>query len=115
MQQLENLDELRLEELSLIAKDWCLVNGISKDNFYYIFQIYFKIFFKGLVFLEKNNELMANKTQNHDSALPLPVTLFPTQYPDKEFLFATSIQNHFNELIYTISNDYEFLRDTLEK
>ncbi len=58
---------------------------------------------------------MANKAQNHDSALPLPVTLFPTQYPNEQFQFALSIQNHFNELIYTISNDYEFLRDTLEK
>lgn len=94
MQHFDNLSELSIEELSLVTKDWCLVNG--------------------LVLLEKNNEYMANKAQNHDSALPLPVTLFPTQYPNEQFQFALSIQNHFNELIYTISNDYEFLRDTLE-
>jgi hypothetical protein len=28
MQHFDNLSELSIEELSLVTKDWCLVNGI---------------------------------------------------------------------------------------
>lgn len=60
--------------------------------------------------LAKNN----NQT-THDTAGPLPVTLHPSEFPSNEFQFAISIQNIFNQLIFNISNDYDFLKETLKK
>lgn len=60
----------------------------------------------------KNND---SEQQSHDLALALPVTLHPTKFPAKEFQFALSIQDNFNELIYNISQDYEFLKETLKE
>jgi glutathione synthase len=84
------IDETRLKEYSLATKDYCLVNG--------------------LLALNKTNDLV----QQHDFASPLPVTLLPSKFPKKEFDFAKELQSHFNELIYLISKDFEFLRDALK-
>ncbi len=52
--------------------------------------------------------------ETHDLAYPLPVTLYPSQMPKKQFEFATEIQSYFNELIHRIANDYDFLKKVLE-
>ena len=68
---------------------------------------------KGLICLtsDKNED----NSLRHDTALSLPVTLYPTKLPAKEFNYAFDIQKDFNRLIFNISNDYEFLKKTLKK
>ncbi len=56
-----------------------------------------------------------NGYQRQDTSYPLPVTLFPTKLPAKEFNYACNIQKDFNQLIFSISKDYEFLKKTLKK
>ena len=69
--------------------------------------------FQGLVSLKKPNH--ANEKQSHDVASPLPVTLMPSKFSAKEFNFALELQKHFNELIYLISKDFEFLKESLKE
>jgi len=65
---------------------------------------------KGLVLLSKSTEGI-----NHDSADCLAVTLFPTKFPSVEYNYAVQMQTDYNELVLGISNDYEFLRDSLKE
>jgi hypothetical protein len=48
-------------------------------------------------------------------ASPLPVTLLPSKFPEKEYNFALELQKHFQELIYLISKDFEFLKESLKE
>ena len=68
-------------------------------------------FTNGLIFFKQDNTL---NQKTNDLALNLPVTLFPTIFPKSEFQFAQTIQNDFQELIFNMSKDYEFLKDTLK-
>ena len=70
------------------------------------------MFFSGLVAL-KNSTAAAHSS--HDLAFPLPVTLFPTKFPRKQFELAIGIQESFNQLIHLISQDYDFLKEVLKK
>jgi len=45
----------------------------------------------------------------------LPVTLLPSKFPAKEFNYALELQRHFNDLIYLISKDFEFLKESLKE
>lgn len=49
------------------------------------------------------------------TVLHSPITLFPSEYPRKEFNYALEIQNHFNQLIFSISRDYDFLVRSLKE
>lgn len=49
------------------------------------------------------------------TVLHSPITLFPSEYPLKEFNYAFGIQNHFNQLIYAVSRDHEFLFSSLKE
>ena len=68
---------------------------------------------KGLVSLKKPND--PNERVLHDLASPLPVTLLPSKFPEKEFNYALELQKHFQELIYLISKDFEFLKESLKE
>jgi hypothetical protein len=65
--------------------------------------------------LTANTSKEKNEDERQDTALPCPVTLYPTKFPAKEFQYALHIQKDFNRLIFNISNDYEFLKKTLKK
>lgn len=91
MEQISRINLEKLDQYELDAKDFCLSNG--------------------LICLSKNNDSVK---QNHDSSYPLPVTLYPTQIPTKEFNYAFAIQKDFNKLIFSISNDYSFLKEALK-
>jgi len=84
-----NVDENRLVEYAIRAKDLCLTNG--------------------LICIENDQ----NSIKTHDTAYPAPVTLFPTKFPKKQFDFAIEIQKYFNELVHDISNDTAFLKEML--
>lgn len=80
----------KLDEYAIEVKDWCLSNALI---------------------------CISNDPQSikfHDSCYPLPVTLLPTKFPKKQYEFAIDIQKHFNELVHNISNDFEFLNETLK-
>jgi glutathione synthase len=64
----------------------------------------------GLLFLEKKT----GQQRQIDTAIALPVTLFPSKFPSKEYDYARSIQSHYNELIHSVANDDEFLHDTFK-
>lgn len=83
--------ENSLESLEENVHDFCYINGL--------------IFFKP----DKNiNE------KSNDLAFHLPVTLFPTYFPRKEFEYAQNVQKIFQKLIFNISKDHDFLRKTLQ-
>lgn len=50
-----------------------------------------------------------------NTARAIAVTLFPTKFPAKEYQYALDIQKDYNELVFSISNDHEFLSETLKK
>ena len=62
----------------------------------------------GLVLLAKNQP-------DQGSANSLPVTLFPTRYPRKEFDYAVHIQKDFNILVNSVANDLSLLKDSLKE
>jgi len=41
--------------------------------------------------------------------------LFPTKFLSVEYNYAVQMQTDYNELVLGISNDYEFLRDSLKE
>lgn len=84
------INEEKLEEYALYAKDWCLING--------------------LIFIHDEPENLIY----HELVKPYPITLLPTKFPRKEFNFAVEIQSYFNELIHKIANDHEFLEKVLK-
>ena len=84
-----------LNELAISAKDFCLLNGL-------------------VMFDKLNSENESNMIKSF-RVVHSPVTLLPSIYPQNEFDYATNIQNCFNELIYSISNDYEFLKKSYKK
>jgi hypothetical protein len=92
VKKLETSEE-QLNEYVTIIKDYCLSNG--------------------LIFLSQTYD--SNKNLTHDQASPLPVTLHPTKFPAKEFKYAVDLQEHVNRLTHLISNDYEFLKQSLQK
>jgi hypothetical protein len=90
-------DPLRLDDLLVSAKDFCLLHG--------------------LLMFDQQNDLTelgvaeGDKDQRKNyKAVHSPIALLPTLYPRHEFEYAMSIQNKFNELIYLISLDYEYLK-----
>lgn len=85
-----NINEKKIEDYAKHAKDWCIVNG--------------------LVCIHND----PGSISTHDLAYPLPVTLFPTKFPKKQFDYAKEIQVHLNDLVHNISNDHEFLEKTLK-
>jgi hypothetical protein len=86
-------NEERLNEYATLLKDFCLSNG--------------------LVFLSPSYD--SNKNLMHEQATPLPVTLHPTCFPRREFNYAVDLQEHVNRLTHLISNDYEFLKKSVQK
>ncbi len=85
--------EEKLNEYVTIIKDYCLTNG--------------------MVFLSPTYDRNTNLT--HEQATPLPVTLHPTRFPAQEFNYAIDLQQHVNRLIHLISNDYKFLKKSVQK
>lgn len=89
------IEESMLDEIAINAKDYCLTNG--------------------LVMLDKTSIQKDSEIFKSFRTIHSPVTLFPSVYPLNEFKYATDIQNSFNELIYHVSNDYDFLKDSFKK
>ena len=85
----------KLEELVIGAKDFCLLNG--------------------LVMFERECVEDENEMQKNSRVFHLPFTLMPSVYPKHELDYAFELQNSFNELIFSLSNDYEFLKETFKK
>lgn len=109
-----NIKESKLEEYAIRVKDFCLANGnVSNKIFIILLDLFMKfdLNYLGLICIENDQ----NSIKTHNSAYPVPVTLFPTQFPKKQFDFAIEIQKHFNELVHNISNDSQFLKETLNK
>ena len=83
----------KLEELTIGAKDYCLLNGL-------------------VLFDKQCNE---NEMEKNSRVFHLPFTLMPSVYPKHEFDYAFDLQKSFNELILCLSNDYQFLKDTFKQ
>lgn len=92
---LDEFSKETLEQLIISAKDFCLLNG--------------------LIMLDKTNIENDSDVSKSFRAIHSPVALFPSVYPLDEFNTASLIQNSFNQLIYQISNDYEFLKESFKK
>lgn len=84
-----------LDYLVINAKDFCLLNGLVMFDKLHI---------------KNENDMFKNYKCIHS-----PVTLMPSIYPRSEFEYAFNLQNSFNQLIFSVSNDYEFLKDSLKK
>jgi hypothetical protein len=82
------IDNKKLDEYYVNARDYCLING--------------------LVMFPRNKTSM-------NCAINLPITLLPTKFNNDDFNYACLIQNSFNLLIHKIGNDREFLHKSLKK
>lgn len=85
----------KLDELVMGAKDYCLLHG--------------------LVMFDKECIQNENEMQKNSRVFHLPFTLMPSTYPRHELDFAFDLQTKFNELIFSLSNDFEFLKETFKK
>ena len=90
-----NYSAEKLEELVVGAKDFCLLNG--------------------LVMFDKECIQDENEMQKNSRVYHLPFTLMPSVFPKHELDYAFELQKSFNELIFSISNDFEFLKETFKK
>lgn len=68
-------------------------------------------FMKGLIFFKPDRNI---NEKSNDLASHLPVTLFPTSFAKKEFEYAQNVQKIFQKLIFNISQDHDFLMNTLK-
>ena len=50
-----------------------------------------------------------------DKATFLSFTLLPSPFPRKEYAYALQIQELWNKLILKVSNDYDFLNESLKE
>jgi hypothetical protein len=91
----EEEEEDFLDYLVINAKDFCLLNGLVMFDKLHI---------------KNENDMFKNYKCIHS-----PVTLMPSIYPRSEFEYAFNLQNSFNQLIFSVSNDYEFLKESLKK
>ena len=91
----EEEEEDFLDYLVINAKDFCLLNGLVMFDKLHI---------------KNENDMFKNYKCIHS-----PVTLMPSIYPRSEFEYDFNLQNSFNQLIFSVSNDYEFLKESLKK
>ena len=69
------------------------------------------LFCIGLAYFRSNNK----NDDEFDDASFLSFTLLPSPFPRKDFEYAVGIQEHWNRLMHSVSNDYEFLYNSLRR
>jgi hypothetical protein len=94
-----NNDLKKLDSLAVNAKDFCLLNGL------FMFDTQNDL----RVFLETTDENANDLMNKNFKVVHSPIALFPTVFPKKEFDYAMEIQESFNQLIYLLSFNHDFL------
>jgi hypothetical protein len=103
-----NIDEEKINDYKILAKDYCLVNGWLFYLVSFISKTY--LLLKGLVMFPKQT-----KENSHNVVNCLPITLLPTKFSKSDFEYALKLQNSFNLLVHNVSIDDSFLRESLKE
>lgn len=84
-----------LDHLVETIKDWCIGNGLAVRT--------------------PAAVISAEADPTGITAVPAPVTLFPTSFARQAFLQGQTAQNAYNELYAAVSRDEKFLADIVKQ